>query len=166
MASLTTYSTPNNPGDPLLRILQSLDDNDPALLRSALTVDCTLDQSGLSVLTGFPMPTITGHDAVEKALLTYGVGATLDTGHLVGNLRVMPSRSDEGGGDGVADVTCYVVGSHYRKGEGLDVSKKGFMAGTKWTAEVVSEDADWKIRKAGIKVLWAEGDMSMMKGEH
>ena len=162
MSSLSNYSTSNNPGDPLLRILQSLDDNDPALLRSALTADCSLDQSGLSVLTGFPMPAITGHDAVEKALLTYGVGATLDTGHLVGNLRVMPSGSNEG----VAEVTCYVIGSHYRKGEGLDIAKKGFTAGTKWMAEVVKDGEEWKIRKAGIKVLWAEGDMSMMKGEH
>lgn len=114
------------------------------------------------------MPTITGHDAVEQALLTYGVGATMDTGHLVGNLRSMPKEGSGGedSGEGVTEVTCYVIGSHYRKGEGVDVVKKGLMAGTRWKAEVVRERGEWKIRKAEIKVLWAEGDMSLLKGEH
>ena len=108
------------------------------------------------------MPTITGHDAVEQALLVYGVGATMDTGHLVGNFRVTP-----GGDDGVLQVTCYSIGSHYRKGEGVDVEKKGLMAGTRWKVEVVKENDDegegWKIRKGEIKVLWAEGDLSLFK---
>ena len=92
----------------------------------------------------------------------------MDTGHLVGNVRVLPKKGSnrESDGDGVADVTCYTIGSHYRTGEALNIEKTGFMASTRWKAEVVKEGEDWKIRKAELKVLWAEGDASIMKGEH
>ena len=58
------------------------------------------------------------------------------------------------------------LGSHFRKGEGLDIEKKSFTVGTKWMAEVVKDGEDWKIRKAELKVLWAEGDLSIMEGEN
>ena len=159
MSSLAHFSTTNSPTDPILRLLQSLDDNDPVLLTSSLYPACTLDQSGLSAITGHPLPTLTGHSAIVTALLDHGVGANMDTGHFASNFRVTPT----GEGDDEAEVSCYTIGSHYRKGEGLQMDKKGFVAGNRWRVEVVKgEDRRWRIRKAGLRVLWVEGDASVM----
>ena len=56
----STHITTNTPIDPILRFLQALDDNDATLFRSAFTQDVELDQSGLSAVTGQPMPTVNG----------------------------------------------------------------------------------------------------------
>ncbi len=147
--------------DAILRLLEAIDDDDAALLSTALTADAVIDMSGLSAVTGSPMPVLNGLEAATAGLLTHGVGA-MDTGHVASNFRIQME------GD-VAKVGVMTVANHYRKGEGSIESKTGLVAGNRWKIEVVQEagkgerrgEGVWKIRRAEIRNLWCEGDLSV-----
>ena len=103
-------------------------------------------------------------------MLVQGVGATMDTGHIAGNFRVWPKDGEAG----TLIVSAYVVGTHKRKGEGLNPGKEAFTAQSRWTAEVVQEQGrwytpgvvqeakEWRIKKVGLKMLWTGGDFGVM----
>ncbi len=141
--------------DAFLRSLQAIDDNDASLMETALTPDTVLDMSGLSIVTGTPMTILTGLQMATAGLLEHGVGP-IDTGHVASNFR-LEMKED------VAYLSAMTVAAHYRKGEGSTAGKLGLTVGNRWKLEVVdAEDGVWKIRKAELKVLWCEGDLSVL----
>ena len=140
--------------DAMLRLLQATDDNDAALIETALTPDTVFDMSGLSVVTGAPMPVLQGLGMAKAGLLEHGVGS-MDTGHAASNFRLEMKG-------GVAHLSAMTVANHYRKGEGSMAAKTGLIAGNRWKLEVIEAgDGVWKISKAEVKNLWCEGDLGV-----
>lgn len=125
-----------------LRFVQALDQNSESLLRSALTLDATVDISGLSKATGLDHPPQEGIETIIKGVLAH-VGP-MDSSHHLSNFRVkLNGRQNE------AEVYCYALAQHFRKGEGGEPKNREYLLfGNTYTADVVKdEDEDiWRIR--------------------
>ena len=143
--------------DALLRLLQAIDDNSPSLLASAVTSDTVLDMTGLSVVSGRPMPVLEGVQMATVGLLEHGPG-NMDTGHVASSFQVEMKENGK-----LAELTAIAVAYHYKKGEGSVAGKAGLTVGNRYTMEVIEEATEglWKIRKAEIKNLWCEGDLGV-----
>jgi len=143
--------------DALYRFTQALDDNDSSLLRSSVTLDASVDRSGLSPVTGQAFPPAKGIEIIERFVL--GTVGPVDTGHHVSNVRVkLNEHKNE------AEVTCYVVAEHFKAGEGQSPEKStSLRVGTRYRADVVEdrEDGLWKIKAVDLVTLWSVGDLSV-----
>lgn len=145
--------------DAVHRMVQALDDNDEALMRSAFLPDGVFDLSGLSAATGQSFPPQEGIEAIVNGVLAHL--STLDSGHHLSNFRVkLNDAADQ------AEVHCYAMAQHFRKGEGHDARKRDYVLyGNAYWADVVKdgtgEDAFWRIRRFEIRNLWVEGEPSV-----
>ena len=70
--------------------------------------------------------------------------------------------------DGAKDarLTSYAQAQHFRAGEGMDTSSPNLMSGSIYSIELVHDEQDglWKVVKWAMKIIWSQGDMSIVTG--
>jgi hypothetical protein len=82
----------------------------------------------------------------------------LDTTHTVSNMRIEMEDGAE-----VASLTAHVLAQHYRPGEGLLGDSKGVLVGGLYFVDLVrNPDDDWRITTWKIKMIWKDGDESVI----
>ncbi|KAK4539607.1 hypothetical protein LTR36_010490 [Oleoguttula mirabilis] len=139
--------------DAMYRCIIGLDLNDWALFDSAWVQksEASYDMPGLLAVTGL--------DAMKAKLFTH-IGA-LVTQHSISNIRV-----DVKDGADTASLTAYGIAQHYRPGEGMDPTTKGLLTGAMYSIDVVKESGDdvWRVRKWSNRLLWLDGDRSIVSG--
>lgn len=148
-ASLASLTEREAITDALYRAVIGLDTADQALFNSAMTDDTFLELAGHE---------LSGRDAVNSGM--YDFIATLTTTHHLSNIRV-----DVKPGASEAKVTATAIAQHCRPGpEGAAPGAQKFLAGTMYYIDVVKDAKDelWKAKKWVLKVMWREGDESIM----
>ncbi|KAF4962265.1 hypothetical protein FSARC_9654 [Fusarium sarcochroum] len=136
--------------DALYRSILGLDTNDKEMFQSAWHKDASF------VFDGTP-PT-EGIDAILNTTFAF-VGAALDTTHMVSNVRI-----DLKDGSDTAKFTAHALARHYRKGEGKNPKAPRFLTGNIYFVDVARDESDgvWKMKKLEIKMVWCEGDASLL----
>ena len=136
--------------DALYRSITGLDTADQAMFESAWHKDATFVYD--------VMPPTQGLDAILATTFQY-VGQGLDTTHLVSNVRI-----DVKNGSDTAKVTSHALAQHYRKNEGRDPKAPRYLTGNMYYVDVAKDNSDglWKMTKLDIKVIWCEGDASIV----
>lgn len=149
-AKLPSLSTREAIADAAYRCALSFDMADVNLLESSFTQDAVFDLNG-NVMSGIPEIRAGCFDRVSR----------LDTTHFVNNIRISHEE-----GDLTATLTASALAQHYRTGEGIKPDASRFLGGSFWWADLVMDETDglWKAKKFRLKVVWAEGDRSVMNG--
>ena len=147
-ASLSSLSVREAITDAIYRAVLGLDTGDKALFDSALTQDANFDLNG-NVMVGL--------DAIHAG--SYELISKLDTTHFISNARV--NARD---GDSTASMTASALAQHYRHKEGIEVGATSLMTGSLYFLDLVKDDEGglWKIKNWKLKLIWAEGDWSIM----
>lgn len=98
-----------------------------------------------------------GLDEIHKNMFA-GVGP-LTTMHYTTNIRL-----DHKEGANTASITANAMNQHFRPGESLPGNGRGFLAGSWYWLDMVKDSSSgvWKIKKWAMKVVWGEGDMSIV----
>ncbi|KAF2228735.1 hypothetical protein EV356DRAFT_497516 [Viridothelium virens] len=136
--------------DPLYRCLIGLDSNDRGIFESAWAKgEAAFDMNG-NVMDGM--------DAINTNMFEH-IGP-LDTQHMISNVRV-----DHKDGADQAYMTAYALAQHYRAGEGMDPGTKRLLSGASYSIDVIKDSGDglWKIKRWTMKLIWVEGDMSIVR---
>ena len=136
--------------DALYRSIIGLDTADQAMFESAWHKDATFVYD--------VMPPTQGLDAILATTFQY-VGQGLDTTHFVSNVRIELKN-----GSDTAKVTSHALAQHYRKNEGRDKKAPRYLTGNMYYVDVAKDNSEglWKIAKLDIKVIWCEGDASIV----
>ncbi|KAK4556192.1 hypothetical protein LTR86_006889 [Recurvomyces mirabilis] len=135
--------------DALYRCVNAYDYTDDTLFESSLTSDLTITMLG---------QTMHGREEIRKH--NYDFVKTLDTTHFLSNIRVQILE-----GEKEAKVTCNAVAYHYRPGTGSLPDAKRLVSGALYDCLVAWDEGDgfWKIREWEFKLMWREGDGSVMQ---
>ncbi|KAK7415230.1 hypothetical protein QQZ08_012404 [Neonectria magnoliae] len=136
--------------DALYRSIIGLDANDKDIFVSAWHKDATFIFDGTTPTEGL--------DAILATTFAY-IGGALDTTHMASNVRV-----DVKDGADTAKATAHSLAQHYRKGEGKNPNASRFLTGNMYYIDVAKDNSDglWKMKKLEIKVIWCEGDASIL----
>ncbi|KAM0418728.1 hypothetical protein ACHAPT_012326 [Fusarium lateritium] len=136
--------------DALYRSIFGLDANDRATFETAWHQDAEFIYDGA--------PPIQGLTAILDTTFKY-VGAGLDTTHSVSNVRI-----DVKDGADTAKVTAHALAQHYRKGEGQNPKAARYLTGNMYWIDLVKDKSDglWKMTRFDLKVIWREGDASIV----
>jgi hypothetical protein len=136
--------------DALYRSIIGLDTNDQNIFESAWHKNATFIYD--------VAPPTQGLEAILNTTFKY-VGAGLDTTHFVSNVRV-----DLKDGANAASMTAHALAQHYRKGEGRNPKASRFMTGNMYWVDLAKDEGDglWKMTKFEMKVIWCEGDASIV----
>jgi len=136
--------------DTLYRSVFGLDTADQATFETAWHKDATFiyDSS----------PPADGLDTILATVFKY-VGEGLDTTHFVTNVRVEVKD-----GADTATATAHALAQHYRRGEGRDPKAPRYLTGNMYFVELAKDGSDglWKIKNFDLKVIWREGDPSIV----
>jgi len=146
--SLLSLSTREAVADALYRGVLGLDTNDLAMWKSAwLEHDSSMDLYGRIMQ---------GDELIENLFKSIG---PLETTHTISNIRVNVKE-----GEDTAGMTASAVAQHYRPGEGVNPDTKGFLTGGLYFIDLVKDKSDglWKMRKWTLKLVWVEGDASIV----
>jgi ketosteroid isomerase-like protein len=143
--------------DTLHRYAAGLDLNDAELLASALTEDATVDLGPAMRRIGYDFPPLTPRSMVVESLI--GAVGPLDTSHAISNIRLTVD------GD-TATVYAYAQANHFKPGVGSDpaVTRHALMM-NRYTASMVRDGEQWRIRHLDIANAWFEGDALMLLGQ-
>lgn len=143
--------------DALHRYTAGLDLNDADLLASSLTADATVDLGPAMRRIGYDFPPLHPRENVVAALIA-AVGP-LDTSHAISNVRSAVQ------GD-TATVHAYAQAQHFKPGVGSDpaVTRHAQMM-NRYTATMVRDGDEWRIRHLDIANAWFDGDPTMLLGE-
>ncbi|KAK5158553.1 hypothetical protein LTS14_003573 [Recurvomyces mirabilis] len=135
--------------DAFYRCVNAYDYADDTLFESSLTPNLTITMLG---------QTMHGRDEIRKH--NYDFVKTLDTTHFLSNIRVQIKE-----GEKEAEVTCNAVAYHYRPGTGSLPDAKTLVSGALYDCLVVWDEGEglWKIREWEFKLMWREGDGSVMQ---
>jgi len=135
--------------DALYRMLIGIDTNDRALFLSGMTQDAAVYGGNNLMLEGINQIDAFMFDRV----------ALLDTTHMASNVRV-----DHKDGADEAYLTAYVLAQHFKTGDGPDEHAKSLLTGSQYFVDVVKDPADglWKLKKLTWKLIWREGDRSIV----
>lgn len=148
-SSLSGLTTREAIQDAIFRAVTAIDIDDLALFDSAFTRDTVFD------LAGYRMD---GIEAVTNGCF-HGV-AKLDTTHFINNIRI-----DVKEGATTAKLTATALAQHYRPGEGVKPGSERFLAGSLYDIDLVKEsDGVWRIKVWNLKIVWGEGDRSIVAG--
>jgi hypothetical protein len=135
--------------DPIYRAVLGVDTNNFDLVTSALHDSPT---------TSFEIngEQYQGIEAI-KARVFDRIGP-LDTTHTVSNVRIEMEDGAER-----ASLTAHILAQHYRPGEGLLGDSKGVLVGGLYFVDLVrNPDDDWRITTWKIKMIWKDGDESVI----
>jgi len=148
--TLPSLTTREAIADALYRGALGLDTNDLAMWKSAWIEgeDTCVDLNG-SILKGM--------DELNEKL--FDLIGPLETTHTISNIRV-----DVKEGEDTAGMTAYAVAQHYRPGEGRNPASKGLLTGGLYFIDLVKDGSDglWKMQKWTLKLIWLDGDRSVV----
>jgi SnoaL-like domain len=148
--SLTSLNAREAITDALYRATLGFDHNDAALFTTAFI------PSHESVTFDLNDTHFQGLDSIKSQLLDF-VGP-MDTTHMISNIRV-----DVKEGESTAQLNCYALAQHCLKGQGMDAGGKKYLAASEYWIDFVKGDAGWGIEKWVMKVIWTQGDSSVMQ---
>ncbi len=136
--------------DALYRSIAGLDSNNQDIFESAWHKDAAFVYDGA--------PPTQGIGAILASTFQY-IGAGLDTTHFVSNVRV-----DVKEGANTAAMTASALAQHCRKGEGRNPNGPRYLTGNTYWIDLAKDATDglWKMTKLEIKVIWCEGDASVV----
>lgn len=148
--NLTTLPPREAIVDALYRAIIGLDTNNYALFESAWIdrQDVVFEMDGNAM---------NGLDVIEENIFK-NIGP-LDTTHFLTNIRI----EAKDGADS-ATVTTYALAQHYKAGEGKVPDTKRLLSGSMYSVDVVKDKGTdlWKIKTWNMKIVWTEGDMSIV----
>ncbi|KAH8886310.1 hypothetical protein GQ53DRAFT_750802 [Thozetella sp. PMI_491] len=84
----------------------------------------------------------------------------MDTTHSISNIRV----TAKDGADDTATITATSMAQHCPPGRGKEPDGPKYMVAGEYSADVVKMDGIWKLKKCALKVIWTQGDPSVMGG--
>jgi hypothetical protein len=131
----------------------AFDHNDATLLNTAFVPDHA------PVIFDFNGAPIHGLDAIRTQLLD--VVGPMDTTHMISNVRV-----DLQPGENKAQLNCYALAQHCLNGEVMDGTGRKYLAASEYWVDLVKvkgQSRRWGITKWVMKIIWAQGDASVMK---
>lgn len=136
--------------DALYRALIGFDTYDVSIFNSAWIGQDVVFQLNDTVYNGL--------DAIRTQLLDFA--GPLDTMHMTSNIRV-----DVKDGASTASLTAYAQNQHCLPGTGADPNSPKFLAASTYSLDLVKDKKDgvWKIEKWIMKVVWTQGDNSVMQ---
>ena len=139
--------------DALYRSVVGLDASDKEIFESAWHKDAIFIYNAPNA-----SQTIEGLDAILGNTFAY-IGLGLDTTHLVSNVRL-----DFKDGADTAKVTSHALAQHYRKGDGGNPKALRFLTGNMYWVDLARDKSDglWKMTRFEMKVIWCEGDASIV----
>jgi SnoaL-like domain len=136
--------------DALYRAIIGFDSNNVSIFNSAFI--------GEDIVFDFNGTAINGLDTVRKQFLDL-VGP-MDTTHMLSNIRV-----DVKEGASTASLNAYALAQHCPPGRGNEPNGPKFLAASEYFIDVVKDKSDgtWKIEKWVMKIIWSQGDASVMQ---
>lgn len=136
--------------DALHRATIGIDTNDVALFDSAWINkdDAIFEMNGTATQ---------GLDAIHSSIFAR-IGP-MDTTHFTSNFRINAQE-----GADTASFSAYALNQHYREGEGMVPDAKRLLAGSMYWVDVTKEANTglWKMKKWSLKLIWVEGDLSIV----
>ena len=143
--------------DTLHRYAAGLDLNDADLLTSSLTEDAVVDLGPAMRRIGYDFPPLAPRETAVTTLI--GAVGPLDTSHSITNIRATID------GD-TATVLAYAQAQHFKPGLGSDpaVTRHALMM-NRYTASMVRDGEQWRIRHLDIANAWFDGDALMLLGQ-
>lgn len=133
--------------DALLRVVLGIDTNDLDLFKSGFfDYDNSIFEMNGNAMVGL--------DAINKGMFA-NVGP-LETTHFITNTRVVEEETD------TATITCSALANHFRPGEGLQPDSQKLLSGSLYRVDVAKKDGLWKVKKWSMKLIWIEGDSSIV----
>ncbi|KAI9740848.1 MAG: hypothetical protein M1818_004453 [Claussenomyces sp. TS43310] len=147
---LTSLTEREAIADALQRAVIGFDSNDVSIFNSAWSgPDAVFDLNG---------NIINGLDAIRTQVLD--IVGPLDTMHMISNVRV-----DVKDGASTASLTAYALSQHCPPGRGGEPDGPKYLAGTTYFLDLVKDQRDglWKIQKWVIKIIWTQGDRSVIQ---
>lgn len=81
----------------------------------------------------------------------------MDTQHLISGVRIDVEEDAE-----TAYLTCNFQNQHFPAGEGMKDVKKNLLSAGIYEVDLVKEDDGWKIKLWSLKIIYLEGDFSIM----
>jgi hypothetical protein len=138
--------------DALSRALVGCDNHDEDLFNSAWSgedVSFTINGADKKVL-----PNLT---VIRKHVLDR-VGP-MDTTHSISNIRVVAKDSVD-----TAFVTATSMAQHCPPGRGKEPDGPKFMVSGEYSADIIKVDGIWKLKTCALRIIWTQGDPSVMEG--
>lgn len=135
--------------DALYRALLAFDNNDVSMFNSAFSEDVIVEYRGSD---------INGRDAIRTQFLD--VVGTMDTTHTISNVRVNVKD-----GASTASLTAYAQAQHCPAGKGGEPDSPKYLVASTYFVDLekVESEGLWKIKKWAAKVIWRQGDSSVMQ---
>jgi len=141
--------------DALYRGVIGFDHNDVSIFNSAFAGE----DVSFELLAGEGEKTIvSGLSTIRTQVLDH-VGP-MDTTHMISNVRV-----DVKDGADTASLTAYALAQHCPPGRGKEPDGPKYLVGGEYWIDLIRDDGDglWKIKKWVLKVIWTQGDASVMQ---
>ncbi|KAG5950301.1 hypothetical protein E4U53_005282 [Claviceps sorghi] len=140
--------------DALHRALAGFDRNDMAVFSSAIADG---EHVAMELDDGTGMPVFKDRSAILSDV--FGFVSSLDTTHMASNVRVLIR------GDDKASLVCLISGQHAPRGRAKEPTGPKYLVGAEYKMHLVRDAADglWKIETWIARVLWAHGDVDVMK---
>jgi ketosteroid isomerase-like protein len=143
--------------DTLHRYAAGLDLNDADLLTSSLTEDAVVDLGPAMRRIGYEFPALAPRQTVVDTLI--GAVGPLDSSHSISNIRITVDGDH-------ATVLAYAQAQHFKPGSGSDPAEtRHALMMNRYTASLVRDGEQWRIRHLDIANAWFEGDALMLLGE-
>ncbi|AQZ11093.1 hypothetical protein BZL39_N00100 [Zygosaccharomyces parabailii] len=133
----------------LYRAVMGFDNNDFSLVQAALSgQDFVFDLDG--ILKDF--------EAIRTDI--NGCVGPMDTTHMISNIQV-----EFKDGASTASLTALALAQHCPPQKGKDQGSSKFLTGSKYFIDLVKDKSDgsWKIKKWVMRIVWTEGDHSIMQ---
>lgn len=134
--------------DAIYRFVTGLDTGDLALFNSAFSEDACFNLNG-DVMEGMEMIRSKCYEVISK----------LDTTHFITNIRV-----DLKEGELTASLTASALAQHYRQGQGMIPGATHLLVGSRYSVDLISDGAFWRMKYCKIHLIWAEGDWDVITG--
>jgi hypothetical protein len=148
--ALTSLSHREAITDAIYRATLGFDHNDAAIFNTAFVPD---HESVIFDLNG---TIFHGLGDIRTKLLDF-VGP-MDTTHMISNVRV-----DLKEGEQEAQLNCYALAQHCLKGEGMNDAGKKYLAASEYWVDFEKGDGGWGIKKWVMKIIWTQGDASVLQ---
>jgi len=149
--ALTSLTTREAIADCLSRCIVGIDDQNPEMFKSSM-----IQSEDTSFVIGTNV--VQGVEAINAYIL--GKILPLTTTHLISNVRI-----DVKDGADTAIMTANAVAYHWNPKDAFLPDSKAFISGGLYHIDVVKDsDGLWKTKKWTLKMLWTQGDRSVMDG--
>lgn len=150
--SLTSLTPREAVTDALYRAINGFDRNDISILISAFVEDASFE-----LHDGGNVRSVNGVSDLRTQVFDR-VGP-MDTMHMISNVRV-----DVKDGANTAFLTANALAQHCPPGRGKEPDGPKWLVGGEYSIDLVKDEEDglWKVKKWVMKVIWRQGDPSVM----